>query len=323
MLLLVVALMVAAIVGLDLGSTRTSLSRLAAVLFGQGYWFDNVLILDMRLPRVLMAMLVGAGLATAGVVLQGITRNDLASPGTIGVNGGSGLGMVSILLFSPTIAATMPMLLPLGAVVGALLTTTLVFALSYRHGIVLPSRLLLVGIAIGFGAQAAMLMISLRMGYVEYNYVVAWMAGSLASADWKLVRILAPCCAILIPAVWCRARVLNVLGLGDQIATNLGVSVVRERVMLLGLATVLTSACVAIGGHISFLGLVAPHLARRLVGSNHVSLFPAAALCSAILLLVADALGRHMFAPIEVPSGVLVGVLGGIYFLYLLARTNN
>jgi iron complex transport system permease protein len=215
------------------------------------------------------------------------------------------------------------MLLPLGAVVGALLTTTLVFALSYRHGIVLPSRLLLVGIAIGFGAHAAMLFFSLRMSFVTYSNVVSWMAGTLGSADWKSIRILSPCCAVLVPAAWSRARVLNIFSLGDQVATNLGVSVQRERLLLLGTATTLTSACFAVGGHIGFLGLVAPHLARRLIGSNHVLLFPAAALCGAILLLVADSLGRHLFAPIDMPAGVLVGILGGIYFLYLLSRAPN
>ena len=296
--------------------------QIVDVFLGHGYWVDNLVVFDLRLPRIIMCVLVGAGLAVSGVVLQGITRNDLASPGTVGVSGGAGFGMTLVLLLSPTIAATMPMLVPVGAVVGALLTTTLVFALSYRRGMVLPSRLLLVGIAVGFGAHAAMLLFSLRMSFVTYSYVVSWMSGTLSAADWKSIRILFPCCAVLVPAAWSRARVLNIFALGDQVAANLGVSIHRERLLLLSLATALTSACIALTGHVAFLGLVAPHLARRLIGANHIVLFPAAAICGAILLLVADSLGRHLFAPIDMPAGVLVGVIGGVYFLYLLSRSH-
>lgn len=323
MSLLVLALLATIIVSLDLGSTRMSWSQVAATLIGRGYWIDNLVIFQMRMPRIVMSILVGAGLSVSGVVLQGLTRNDLASPGTVGVSGGSGLGMTFLLVMYPTITATMPMLLPVGAVVGALLTTTLVFALSYRPGILLPSRLLLVGIAIGYGAHAAMLLFSLRMSYVTYSYVVSWLAGTLGSADWKSIQLLLPCCLVLVPAAWSRSRILDTFSLGDQMAASLGVAVERERLLLLGIATVLTSACVAIGGHMAFLGLIAPHLARRLVGHKHLLLFPAAAICGAILLLLADSLGRHLFAPSEVPAGVLVGILGGVYFVYLLARSNN
>ena len=241
----------------------------------------------------------------------------------MGVNAGSGLGMMFLLVMYPTAATTQPWLLPVGAVVGAAAITTLVFALAYRQGSVLPSRLLLVGIAVGFGAHAAMLLFSLRMSFVMYNYVVTWMSGTLAAGDWKSIQLLLPCCLLLIPAAFIRARVLNVFSLGDGVAASLGVTVERQRLLLLGMATLLTSACVAIGGHIGFLGLVSPHLARRLVGQNHSVLFPAAALCGAILLLAADSLGRHLFAPVEIPAGVLVGILGGIYFLYLLATTRG
>lgn len=322
LLSLVLLLFVTALISLALGSTQMSWSQVAATLVGQGYSIDNLVIFDLRLPRIVMSVLIGAGLAVSGVVLQGITRNDLASPSTVGVNGGAGLGMMFLLVMVPTAATTMPMLLQLGAVFGALVITALVFALSYRQGIMLPSRLLLVGIAIGFGAEAAMLLLSLRMSFVTYSYVASWMAGTLA-ADWKSIRVLLPCCVVLIPIACSRARVLNVFALGDNVAASLGVAVQRERMLLLTVATILTSACVAIGGHIAFLGLLAPHLARRLVGQNHVILFPTAALCGAILLMAGDSLGRHLFAPVEIPAGVLVGILGGIYFLYLLATTRG
>jgi iron complex transport system permease protein len=323
LLVLITMLLALAVVSIDLGSTRMSLGQIVDALFGRGQWIDNLVIFDLRLPRLVMSILVGMGVATSGVILQGITRNDLASPDTVGVNAGSGLGMTFLLVAYPTAATTLPWLLPLGAVVGAVGITVLIFALAYRRGSVLPARLLLVGIAIGLGAHAAMLLFSLRMSLSLYTFVSTWMAGTLGAADWKSVALLAPCCLALIPVAISRTRVLNTFALGDGVATSLGVAVERERLLLLATATMLTSACVAIAGHIGFLGLAAPHMARRLVGQRHGVLFPAAALCGAILLVVADGLGRHLFTPIEVPAGVLVGILGGIYFLYLLGTTRG
>ncbi len=323
LLLLTAALAFVAIVSIDLGSTRMSTGQIVGTLLGRGRWIDNLVVFDLRLPRLVLSILIGTGVATSGVILQGITRNDLASPDTVGVNAGSGLGMMFLLVAYPTAATAVPWLLPVGAVTGAVATTALVFALAYRRGSVLPSRLLLVGIAIGLGAHAAMLLFSMRMSFSTYNFVVSWMSGTLSAGDWKSAGLLAPCCLILIPVAVSRARVLNAFSLGDGVAANLGIAVERQRLLLLAVATMLTAACVAIGGHIAFLGLAAPHLARRLVGERHGVLFPASALCGAILLLSADSLGRHILAPIEVPAGVLVGILGGVYFLYLLATTRG
>lgn len=323
LLLLTVTLLAVAVVSIHLGSTRMSLGQVVATLLGRGEWIDNLVVFDLRLPRLVLSVLIGIGVATSGVILQGITRNDLAGPDTVGVNAGSGLGMMFVLVAYPMAATKLPWLLPLGAVAGAVAITTLVFALAYRQGSVLPSRLLLVGIAIGFGAHAAMLMLSLRMGHRMYQYVVSWMSGSISAGDWNSTLLLSSFCLALVPAAFSRATILNAFSLGDDVAASLGVAVERQRLFLLGTATILTSACVAVGGHIGFLGLAAPHLARRLVGQHHGVLFPAAALCGAILLVLADGLGRHILAPVEIPAGVLVGILGGGYFLYLLATTKG
>jgi ferric hydroxamate/heme transport system permease protein len=318
-----IVLVTAAAVSINLGSTRLTVSQVAAALVGTGNSLENLVVLEMRLPRLVLSVLIGAGLATAGVLLQGLSRNDLASPSTVGVNAGAGLGIVILLVASPTATAGARWLPPLAAVVGAIVTTALVFALAYRRGSVLPARLLLVGIAVGFGAHAAMLLLSLRMSFVTYSYVVSWMSGTLASGDWKSIRLLAPALAVLLPLANGRARVLDAMSLGDGVAASLGVAIERERLTAMLLATTITSACVALGGQFGFLGLAAPRLARRLVGQSHHVLFPAAALCGAGLLVVADGLGRHLFAPIEMPAGVVVGVLGGVYFLYLLATTKG
>ena len=324
LLLLTLVLLAVAAASLLLGTAKLSGWQVLMALFGQGETpQQSLVILQMRLPRLVLSVLIGAGLAVSGVILQGISRNDLASPDTVGVNAGSGLGMMCLLVLYPTAAAQSPLLLPLGAMVGAMAVTGLVFALAYRQGSVLPARLLLVGIAIGFAGHAAMLLFSLRMSYSMYNYVLAWMSGTLAGGDWTSILFLLPCAAILIPAALGRSRVLDVLGLGEDLAAGLGVAVQRQRLLLTVGATMLTGACVGIGGQIGFLGLAAPHLARRLVGQQHAVLLPAAALIGAILLLLADSLARHLFSPVEIPAGVLVGILGGVYFLYLLATTKG
>ena len=323
LIVLSVVLVGVAIVNLGLGSARLSGTHIVAALLGRGDWLGNLLIFQLRLPRLVLAMLIGASMAVSGVILQGITRNDLASPDTVGVNAGSGLGIMLFLVFCPTATVRGSLVMPLVAIAGSLLMTALVFSLAYRRGSVLPSRLLLVGIALGFGAQAAMLLLSMRMSFTMYNSMLTWMSGTLAAGDWRSIGFLTPWPLVLIPLSLSRARILDTFSLGDGVAMSLGVSVERQRLQWAALATALTSVCVAIGGHIGFLGLAAPHLARRLVGPRHTVLIPAAALSGAVLLAAADGLARHLLAPVEIPAGVLVGILGGSYFLYLLATTKG
>lgn len=308
--LLVLAL---ALLGTSLVSLLLGLERLTRLEF-------DLVVFHFRLPRLVLAVLIGAGVSVSGAVLQGVSRNDLASPDTLGVNAGSGLGIMLLLLLFPTAVTRAPLLLPLAAVVGALGVTAVVFSWAYQQGSVLPARLLLVGVAVGFGAQAAMILFGMRMSFVLYNYALTWLSGTLAGSNWASVLLLLPWSALLLPLAWSQARTLNILSLGDAMSTGLGVSVERRRLLLLGTATLLTSACVAVGGQIGFLGLAAPHLARRLTGPNHSVLLPAAGLGGATLLVLADGLVHHLPGPVELPAGILVGILGGSYFLYLLVR---
>lgn len=323
-LILMFSLLVAiCLVYLNMGSTELGYARVFNALLRQGDWTDNLIVWEMRMPRMVLSLLLGSSLAVSGVLLQGLSRNDLASPSTVGVNAGAGLGIMIALVMAPVFSLKQPWLMPVAAVGGALLLTLLVFSLAYRHGTVLPSRLLLVGIAISYGASAAMLLLSLRMDFVTHNRVVSWMSGSLSSGDWRTLLWLAPSCLCFSLLALSFARSLNVLALGDEVAANLGVPVQRKRFLALALATVLTSSSAAVAGQIGFLGLVAPHLARRLVGQDHRWLFPAAAISGAALLVLADGLGRHWFSPNEMPAGVLVGALGSLYFLFLLVRTRG
>ncbi len=321
--ILAALLPVAILVCLNLGSTRMSFGETLAALFGFGDPRHCFIVWQMRLPRIVIATLVGAGTATAGAIMQGVSRNDLASGDTLGVNAGAGLGLVFLLVAFPGAAAKTSWLMPAGAIGGAAALSAVVFTLAYKRGTILPARLLLVGVAVSLAAQAAMLALSLRMSFVTYNYVLTWMSGSLSSSDWSNVYMLLPWIAALIPFTLTKARTLDVFSLGDFTASGLGAAVDRERLILLSAAIALNASCAALGGHIGFLGLIAPHLARRTIGQRHGTLLPAAALVGAILLIAADALAKNSFAPTEIPAGVAVGVIGGAYFLYLLAVTKN
>jgi iron complex transport system permease protein len=180
---------------------------------------------------------------------------------------------------------------------------------------------LLVGIAVAAGIGAAMIVLTLKLNPTKFQSVSVWLAGSIWGTNWKFVLALFPWLAILVPFAFMKARVLNVMNLGEQVATGLGTSVERERLYLLAAAVGLAGSCVAVGGGIGFVGLIGPHLARRLVGPNHKYLLPASALAGGLLLIVADTLARVIVQPSEIPTGIVVAVIGAPYFLYLLARS--
>lgn len=323
-ILILLALVVgASLLSLNLGFIRIAPAEVLNTLIGQGTAQQALVLFQFRLPRIALALLVGMGLALSGAILQGISQNALADPGILGINAGAGLGVIGLLFFYRTTASAPPMLLPTVAFIGALLAALLIYALAYKGGSVTPSRLLLVGIAVNAGIGAAMLVLSMRMDRQLYSFAVTWLSGTIAGTSWRSVAALAPWIAVLVPLSWASARALNVLSLGEVMATGLGVTVERQRLGLIAMATALAGASVAVAGGIGFVGLVGPHLARRLVGPNHRVMLPVALLCGALLMVVADMLARNLLAPVELPVGVVVAAIGAPYFLYLLAQTKG
>jgi iron complex transport system permease protein len=183
--------------------------------------------------------------------------------------------------------------------------------------------LILTGIAVAAGISAATIVLTLRLSPDKYQTVATWMAGSIWGTNWKFLLALLPWILVLLPYAFYTARVMNALNLGDQIATGLGAPVEKERLVLLAAAVGLAGSCVAVSGGIGFVGLIAPHLARRLVGSKHQILLPASALAGSLLVITADTIGRWILQPSEVPTGIVVAVIGAPYFLYLLAKTKS
>ncbi|BAU65726.1 iron(III) dicitrate ABC transporter, permease protein [Stanieria sp. NIES-3757] len=274
------------------------------------------IIMILRLPRTLVAFLVGVGLAIAGTITQGITRNPLAAPDIIGVNAGAALAAVSLIILLPNTPAAW---LPFAAFTGALTVAFLIYLLAWQGGSS-PIRLILVGI--GFELIAATLT-DIMITYGEINTVsqaLVWLTGSVYGRTWSQVWALIPWIVIFGSVALFLARELNILNLGDDIARGLGSQVEWQRGLLLLTSVALAGASVATAGTIGFVGLMAPHLGRQLVGVSHQGLIPVAAMMGGMLVVCADLLGRIMFAPLELPCGIIIAAVGAPYFVYLLIR---
>lgn len=274
---------------------------------------------------MVIALLIGCGLAVSGVILQGLSRNALADPGILGINAGAGLAVVLfmyVVFETKEIKSVWPtMTIPLFALVGAGATAMLIFTLAWKQGIT-PIRLILVGIAVSAGLGAVNTFISLKLANANFMYATVWLAGSLWGTSWAFVIAILPWILVLVPMP-CGRRVLSMLQLGDPLATGVGLRVERERGKLIFASAGLAGACVAAGGGIGFVGLIAPHIARKLVGPKHQLLIPAATLIGALLLLAADLLSRNVLSRTEIPVGIVIAVLGAPYFLYLLMKTKT
>lgn len=310
------------LVSMNTGFMRLSPLEVLHTLSGNGTKQQELILFDFRLPRIVISLLIGAGFAVAGSILQGLSRNALAEPSTLGINAGAGFAVLIFISFVPATTAAPIFVLPMLALAGASLTATLVYFLAYRsEGGLSPTRMILIGIAVGAGIYAFQLILSLRLDPQNYQFVAIWLAGKIWGGDWRFVLALLPWIVILLPFAFYKARVLNVLNLGDEISKGLGLPLERERRWLLAAAVALAGACVSVSGSIGFVGLIAPHLARRLVGPRHQIMLPAAALIGALLLLAADTVGRWIMQPAEVPAGIVVAIIGAPYFLYLLAKS--
>ncbi|BFH62416.1 iron ABC transporter permease [Paenibacillus azoreducens] len=317
-------IVMAFVLSMNTGFIRLSPLDTLRTLFGGGTAKEELILFDFRLPRIVISVLIGAGLAVSGCIMQGISRNALADPGILGINAGAGLVVLLFVAIYPTTEAAPVFMLPILAWIGAGLTAALIFSLSYkRHKGLLPTRLLLTGIAVAAGISAATIVLTLRISPEKYQFVATWMAGSIWGTNWNFVLALLPFIAVLLPFVFCKARMMNVLNLGEANAIALGARVSREQIVLLMAAVGLAGSCVAVSGGIGFVGLIGPHVARRLVGPKHQVLLPTSALTGSLMVIVADMLGRLILQPSEIPVGIIVAIIGAPYFLYLLARPSS
>lgn len=278
---------------------------------------DRTIVLDIRLPRLILALLVGAALGVAGAVMQGFFQNPMAAPSIIGVSAGATLGATAAIMLGLNwwILGVSPV--PLAAFVGALLVSVAVYLLSRRAGRTPVTLLLLTGIALGSLCSAVSSFILFQGQQGDLNLVIFWMMGSLANRGWPEVGMVLPYAVVGSTIVYAYCRDLNVLLLGDEQAYHLGIPVERVKLILLVLASLLAAAAVAVTGIIGFVGLVVPHLIRLMVGPDHRILLPLSFLAGGIVLGLSDMVANLAG---EIPIGIITSLLGAPFFLYLLHR---
>ncbi len=319
-----VLLLISFVISMNTGYTKLSPQDTLRTLLGGGTDKENLILLSFRLPRIVISILIGAGLALSGCIIQGISKNALAEPGLLGINAGAGLMVILYVLFFGAQSFLSVFTLPFLALAGAGLAAIIIYGLTFKKGEgVAPMRLILTGIAIQAGIWALTTVLVVKLDDSQFDFVATWQAGSIWGSNWKFVLALLPWLLLLIPYVLMKSRVLDVLNLGDDLAYSLGASVERERRRLLAAAVALAASCVAVSGSISFVGLIAPHLARRLVGPKHSILLPACALTGAVLVSAADTIARVIVQPSGIPTGIMVAIIGAPYFLYLLTKSNR
>nr|WP_132371803.1 iron ABC transporter permease [Melghiribacillus thermohalophilus] len=323
-IVLIVLIIVTFFISLNSGVIRLSLAEMVQTLLGRGTDNHHLLFFDFRMPRMILSILAGAALAVSGAVFQTITRNELADPGIIGINAGASVAIVTFIFLTggtvESLSLTSKVLLPIVAFSGAMLSAVLIYVFAWNRG-VSPLRLVLVGVALNAILSALLIVIQLQMEANNFMKALVWLSGSIWAANWDYVTVTVPSVLLLIPFVMCKSRSLNVLHLGDELSTGLGMRVERERQLLIILAVALAGSAVAVSGNITFLGLIAPHIARKLVGPQHERLIMTSALIGALLLLLADLIGRVIIMPSELPVGLVVSCLGAPYFLYLLMKS--
>ena len=321
-IILIVIVIFTFIISLSIGDSFISPLKIISILIGNGSAFDTLIVQEFRMPRIIVALFAGVGLAVSGAILQGIIRNPLASPDVIGISAGAGAAIVAFLaLFSDANHSLTVSIawMPVAAFIGALITALLVYSLSWTNGVT-ATRLVMIGIGIAAFMQAVSTVLMLIGPIYQASKANVWITGSVNSATWQQVKIIIPVIAFLFILTLLVTRHLNLQQFGDDVATSLGQDVQNIRFSLLVLCTALVGSAVAFAGTIGFVGLMAPHIARRLVGSSFGSLIPVSACIGGILVVLADTFGRSLFGSIEVPAGVFTAAIGAPYFIYLLIK---
>ena len=309
------------IIGMSMGHSSLSYDRLIPTLIGKGTLKDEFVLFSIRLPRIVITLLAGMALALSGSILQGITGNDLADPGIIGINSGAGVAITIFFLFFPINSGSFAYLLPLVGFLGALATAAFIYIFSYsKHGGLQPTKLVLTGVGFSMALSGSMIVLISSSERVKVEFISKWLSGNIWGTDWPFVLAILPWLIILIPFTLYKANSLNLLRLSQPVAVGVGVPVEKERIKLLLAAVALAASAVSVTGGISFIGLMAPHIAKALVGPRYQLFIPVSIMIGGWLLLFADTIGRHVVQPNGIPAGIMVALIGAPYFMYLLLK---
>lgn len=325
LIILLIGVMIASYISLVSGAYQASFLDVYHTLFRIEPTHElDLMLLEFRMPRIILAGLVGFGLAVAGTIIQAITRNGLADPGILGINAGAGFAIVLFMfIFLGELAYEgwkAALLMPAFGFIGGLIAALCIFLLTWDKGRLDPQRLILVGIAIGMGFSAVSLYISLKMDASNFDAATIWLTGTIWNANWYFVLVLIPILLILIPILFFKSHTLDLFQLSEESVINLGVRAEKEKIILLLTSIAIIASCVSVSGNIGFIGLISPHIARRLIGLKHQFVLPISGAIGTILVILADLIAKTIVLPAELPVGIIVALIGVPYFVFLLLK---
>lgn len=309
--------------GLAFGFNKIAFFDVIKTLFGFGTQTQEFVVLEIRLPRILIVFVLGMALALSGTILQTLTRNDLADPGIIGINAGAGLGVALVYFVFNLELANIVYLLPISAFLGALITFLGTIYFARDNNGVNMNKLILLGVGTAMALNGAMIILISSADYWKVDFVYQWLSGDIWGDKIIFVYITSPVILFFTILAFMKTQTLNILSLDDISAQSLGVDLNKERLYLVVIAVGLAAVGVSVGGSISFVGLLIPHLAKKIYGANHKHFMLASMLLGGLFLLLADAIGKRILQPEGVVPGIIVALIGAPYFIYLLIRSKN
>ncbi|HDC7701077.1 TPA: iron ABC transporter permease [Staphylococcus aureus] len=306
------------------GEYNIPVERFFKTLIGQGDAIDELILLDFRLPRMMITILAGAALSISGAIVQSVTKNPIAEPGILGINAGGGFAIALFISVGKINADNFVYVLPLISILGGITAALIIFIFSFnKNEGVTPASMVLIGVGLQTALYGGSITIMSKFDDKQSDFIAAWFAGNIWGDEWPFVIAFLPWVLIIIPYLLFKSNTLNIIHTGDNIARGLGVRLSRERLILFFIAVMLSSAAVAVAGSISFIGLMGLHIAKRIVGPRHQLFLPIAILVGACLLVIADTIGKIVLQPGGVPAGIVVAIIGAPYFLYLMYKTKN
>lgn len=316
---LILANLAVLIISTGLGDMNIGPIDVLKTIFGRGTDDHTIVIHTLRLPRIIAAFLVGASLAAAGAILQGVIRNPLASPDIIGITSGASVAAVAFITYFSEVSIKW---LPVAAMIGAGITSMIIYLVAWKKG-VSPIRLVLIGIGMNFLLVSLTKVMLVLSPIYSSSEAYIWLTGTVYGTSWEMVWALLPWTVFFIPLAMANARNVNVLQLGDDVAAGVGSAVQRQRFVLMWISVALAGSAVAVGGGIAFIGLIAPHMTRRMIGPSFGGVLPVSALIGGLIVVVADLIARTAFIPYDIPVGVFTAGVGAPFFIYLLYRNRN
>lgn len=324
MIILIVLLLLACAWSMTSGEYKMSMGDFFKTLLGQGNYTDSLILLDFRLPRMLITILAGIALAMSGAVIQSVTRNPLAEPGILGINAGSGFAIALFIVIGQVNADNFVYVLPIISMIGGVGTALLIFTFSYNKGEgITPASMVLIGVGLATALSGGSLTLMSKFDEDQSEFIASWLAGNIWGDEWSFVIAFVPWLIIIIPFLLMKSNVLNLLNVHEHIAQGVGVKVSTERIVLLILAVILSSAAVSVAGAIGFIGLMGPHIAKSIVGPRHQLFLPISIVLGALLLVISDTIGQVILQPSGIPAGIIVAIIGAPYFLFLMYKSKT